>query len=103
MRKAMKVRDLLTHESKWTQYSLARNRVSEGCLVNSPGAAKYSLLGAVYATYGDKTPKARRAITKLVVAAGLPVDVPVQRLATWNDDAERTFEEVRKVIEKADV
>jgi hypothetical protein len=98
-----KVKDLLTNESKWTQGAPAREADGGECSVNSPGAVSYCLLGAVYAVCGCKTRDSRRAIVKLAVAAGLPVDIPDARLIIWNDDGARTFEEVRSVIEKADV
>jgi hypothetical protein len=101
----MKIKDLLTSDDKWTQGVMARDRFGRECLPGSPDAESYCIMGALCKAYDDGGAM-DRAIIAILNAIGLDeewYECPTGAIENWNDDADRTFEDVRKVLEKADV
>jgi hypothetical protein len=100
----MKVKDILSDESMWTQGAAARERWGEPCPPSSPMAAKYCILGAIYRAYSkpeDRIAAANRvkdAINNLGWRCNHPINI-----GNWNDYPSRTFEDVKKVLERADI
>jgi hypothetical protein len=96
----MKIKELLADVSKWTQKVPARNADGASCNVNE-GAVCWCLWGAAVFCY-DRTfddPAVRfhdvRNKIEAVVLGG--------NMVTWNDAPERTFEEVKALVERLDV
>jgi len=111
--KPMKISELLTDESKWTQGSFACNADGEECPETSKHAAQWCLLGAIERCYKD--PDERRRITLSVAEhlrgkdfGRLPLcygNVSQSGLIIrWNDDDKRrTFSDVRSLITELDI
>jgi hypothetical protein len=101
----MKISDILTDESRWTQYADARDKDEEWRDACSDSAVKFSLFGAAMRVYGGGQ-ALEDAMVYLADAIGLEdkwyedLEVGIKR---WNNAPKRTFAEVRQVIEKADV
>lgn len=94
----MKVSELLSDESKWTQKAMARNRSGEEIELRSPNACKWCLFGAILRCYGEKAPlpgDEQHPIVKALRIAG-PFG-----LVAYNDS--HTFAEVRELVLKADI
>ncbi len=91
----MKIRELLTDESKWTQGASARNKDLSSISPFSKDAKCFCLSGAGYACYGSEW-MSTDARKKLL--AELENDH-----ITWNDHLSRTFAEVKALVEKLDI
>lgn len=100
----MKIRELLTDESKWTKGAAARDASGEPVLCNDPSAVAWSLDGALEALYGDwidlfsPAKPIRYAILR---HAGLKEGS--DHVSEWNDHKKRKFSEVKALIEEMDI
>ena len=90
----MKVKDLLTDESKWTQGAFARNSEGYSVHINSCFASCWCLLGAIELCYPSTYPGVANAVVDAVGGCDIH---------RWNDDPKRTFAEVRELIERLDI
>lgn len=92
----MKVRELFTDESKWTQGHAARNEKGERVWYKSPEACCWCLVGAINKCYVPAIrPEIFEKISDYINSrAGISV---------WNDAPERTFAEVKALVEKLDI
>jgi hypothetical protein len=95
----MKVKDILSNASKWTQGADARDADGRACDVDSPAAAAFCLRGAVLRAYGEGD-AALTALEKVKRAVGGRGPFGIEY---WNDDPDRTFDHVRRILEIADV
>ncbi len=91
----MKVRDLLTDESKWTQHLYARDANGVTTDLSGPYATCWCLVGALERCYG-MTPEFSLAYTRLARRT-------VNGVTEWNDTPTRTFTEVRALVEELDI
>jgi hypothetical protein len=100
----MKVKDMFNDEALWTQGSAARDRWGEPCPPSSPMAAKFCILGAIHRIYHNPEDRidAARRVKDAIVSLGWQCNHPLA-IGEWNDYTYRTFEEVRQVLEKADI
>lgn len=82
----MKVRELLTDESKWCKYEL--------CHIDKNGHESYCLVGAIEKCYSgnDEFNKVRLVWEKTGITP-----------TSWNDCAFRTFAEVKQLVEELDI
>jgi hypothetical protein len=115
----MTIQELLTDETAWTKNAYARLPTGEPCSSTNPGAASWCLLGAVNRCYtdtarserqnesarGEIERRLRAAIQRMVLAKadGTIKHEDTPYLHSWNDDKRRTFAEVRRIIEAANV
>jgi hypothetical protein len=114
----MKAKDLLSDKSRWTQGALARDASGEPCRPCDDIARQWCVLGALMRVYGDTVDfvDATEAIGRVIpnldnyddddYGVGEDVDwygVMEDEIWAWNDDPDRDFSEVRKVLEKSDV
>lgn len=83
----MKVQDILTDESKWWKGSPGRGPDGQMCIVEA--------LAEAYPKHGVWLEHYEKCVARL----GLD-DVP---LSHWNDAPERTFADVRALIEAEDI
>jgi len=92
----MKVKELLSDKSKWTQGVYARNKDGESVLSCDPQATCYCLSGALARCYvgGSATFWIMYRRIEALLA-------PNQTIPRFNDKA--TFEEVKALVEMADV
>ena len=91
----MKISELLTDETKWCKMACAKDK--DGNLVNelSDTAVKWSLHGAIWKCHSDNN--MMKVIIKIHDYMG------EKYLWQWNDAPERTFEDVRKLIEELNI
>lgn len=88
----MKIRELYTDKSKWTQGANARNEL--GALCRFDLGTCFCLMGAATKCYGfHESTNILLRINKAL--SGSVVD--------WNDAPERTFEDVKELVERLDV
>ena len=91
----MKVKDILTDDSKWAKGHQAYDAYLYPCNYDSPYATKWCLAGAVCKAY-NQTQLINSVIDKLWRRlSGSPT--------CWNDAAERTFPEVIALVEELDI
>jgi hypothetical protein len=100
----MKAKDILTDQSCWTQGAMARNRRGDLTGAEYVSAVSWCLMGALIRAYGrvkglDRAMDVRRAIRGICKS----FYATYGSIESWNDEPGRTFDEVRQVIEKADV
>ncbi len=89
----MKIKDLLTDESKWTTRYCARNVKGKSVLARNPEAVCWCLFGALIKCYDHGGFFDQEELIK----------TKVHDFIAWNDAPERTFEDVRKLIEELDI
>ena len=92
----MKIHELYTNESKWTKRAEARNSEGDKTFFDDHEATCFCLFGALFKCYPDN--KERRGI-RLRIEARLNF-VPITQ---WNDDPNRTFEEVKQLAVDLDI
>lgn len=92
----MKVKDLLTDESKWLKVDLARNHRGESCSPDDVHAVAFCLFGAILRVYDSECDYVRHRVANFANA-------PLGSVALWNDDEERTFADVRALVEELDI
>jgi hypothetical protein len=100
----MKVSDILTDQSRWTQGASARNKRGRWCDVLSEDAVRFCLRGAAARVYSGQA--LDNAISAIARAIGFDDDwgeYLEKLIEAWNDDKRRTLAEVRQVIERAGV
>lgn len=90
----MKIRELLTGPEKWCRHTGARMVDNKSCSPSHVEAVKWCLAGAASHCYGflDYDDAMKAMATKL---GGCPV--------LWNDRPERTFEDVKKLVDELDI
>jgi hypothetical protein len=90
----MKMHELLSDASKWTQRATARNADGEPCPANDRGAVRWCLLGAAKVCYPRTYMK--KVFTTLM-------DKMPMSPVWWQDAPERTFGEVRGLLLELDI
>lgn len=94
----MKVHELLSDPSKWTQEAAARDITGEWVSPPSATAVCYCSLGAIEKCYPNDYYRMRRKLEKY-----LEENYGDHRVVRWNDDSERTYEEVLQVFKTLDI
>lgn len=96
----MKVRDLFTDESKWTQGVMARMASGASAATCDPNAYCRCLGGAIIYCYGEDYTRVElsdQVLRKVMNKIG------TDDIVEWNDDPDRTFAEVKALIEELDI
>jgi hypothetical protein len=96
---SVKVKDILTDESKWTQGVDARDGYGRRCDPCSSSAVSFCVTGAAMRAYQYSAHAQNKAIRALLRA----IPSEYADLESWNDETDRTFDEVRRLIELAGV
>jgi hypothetical protein len=117
----VKVKDILSDDSKWTKGVGARDAFGNRCSPSSPDAVKFCILGAIELAYPtpakdildgaenanhhgqSKDAPVRDAIMNAILELGWRCCDNVLGISLWNDLPSRKFEDIKKVLEKADV
>jgi len=99
----MKVKELLTSASKWTIRAMARDKSDVQCTVEDSDVFCFCLLGAIYHCYDDYDD--RRSVVRKVLRAINADHFEDKELAVtvWNDHPDRTFQEVKALVERLDI
>ncbi len=95
----MKVSDLLTDESKWTQGAYGRDTHGKLTSIVSHSAVCWCLVGALWLCYrdgGDGSDDAANDVERRVITR-------IGNMAAWNDAPNRTFAEVRALVLELDL
>ena len=95
----MTMQELLTTEDQWTQGAYARDAEGRACAVGYTFVCRWCLVGAIHRCYPQDLGLA--VIAAITDAMGLYN--LMDNLVEWNDEPERTFAEVRELIERLDV
>jgi hypothetical protein len=100
MGRRMKIKELLIDETKWTQNCNARDKDETPINPNSPEAVCFCLIGAIHVCYPD--PQDHNDVYDKIQNQ-IRTKYLIPFISDWNDSSERTFEEVKEVIDKANV
>lgn len=93
----MKIRELLTDKSKWTKGYDAQDISGERTSPMSEEAVCWCLAGALHRCY---LPEQRQEIQDKI---GLNISILFASIVGWNDMPDRTFEEVKALVEELDI
>lgn len=94
----MKIKELLSDESKWTQGASAKDKFGNPTSVFDATTVCWCIGGAFTRCYSNaSTEEQTSIITKLQDIMG------VYCIPKWNDSPERTFVEVKALVEKLDI
>ncbi len=93
----MKVKELLDAPEKWTQQKFAKTASGEPTMPLDPAAVCWCLRGAIHLCYRN---------TDQLIEVLEKVNSRISRGLTtyqWNDAPERTFSEVKALVEELDI
>lgn len=96
----MKIKELLSAPEKWTQGAFCKTADGRDC--GRVEAVRFCLKGAMQQTCIAPFRQKRTMIYEKM-AAVLPEAGGICRIVAWNDAPERTFEEVKELVERLDV
>lgn len=102
----MKIRELLTDESKWTKGKSARNQYGLPISAKHSKACRWCLSGAVekaYENYVDILRVESKISSNLHAKQRLSGGPRSYSIEDWNDRPNRTFEEVKALVEELDI
>lgn len=97
----MKIRELLDSPEKWIQGKLAADSNGNTVTSLSVDSCRWCIVGSIIKCYGcnefgdDRYAVANRISDHLSL---YPLDI-----SKWNDAPERTFEDIRKLVEELDI
>ena len=92
----MTLRELFSSEDRWTQNSFARDKNGMPVPCCGTAARCWCLIGGILCVYGEN---AYKVINKIYKHTGMSED----HLSTWNDSAERTYEDVVKLCRELNI
>lgn len=94
----MKIKELLSGPEKWTKGHAAINAAGVAVSPYSADACCWCLIGALNKCYPDSpSPERDRAFGLLIE------NFSTEPISIWNDAPERTFAEVKELVEKLDI
>lgn len=93
----MKIQELLSSPEKWTKGLNAKDKQNNCVSPWSENAVCWCIYGAILKCYSESLKTTEEMVEKATYASGWQV------LSAWNDAPERTFEEVKALIEKLDI
>jgi hypothetical protein len=93
----MKVCELLTDKTKWTQFAVARDADGMEVDPDSDKAQSFCLIGAIIKCYSKNSDQ--DMIHKIV----RPHLFDASFLSEWNDADPRTFEDVKSLVTMIDI
>ena len=105
----MKLKDLINDRSKWTKGKFARDKDSKECLINSPNAVKFCIIGGLTKCYCFDAEGNRFARLTRENPYFMKLSAAIKQLhphitcgeSSFNDLS--TWDEVKAVLELADV
>jgi hypothetical protein len=96
----MKIKELLTDESKWTQGSFARDKDGNKVGLATPEAVCWCISGAVMRCYDPF--KAGAIEEMILIHANVHRSIKVSIMG-WNDHPSRTFEDIKSLVNYLDI
>lgn len=94
----MKVRELLSDKSKWTKGKFARDSSGSCSPILDSTATAFCLAGAAFHCYSHPLSSITFNEIWSILWSRLKTTP-----TTWNDSPERTFEEVKALVEELDI
>ncbi len=91
----MKVQELLDKPEKWTQNAYARDEIRRSVHYEDPFAVCFCLIGAVRKCYPI-------ILEREAIEAEIDSELKCWGF-NWNDAPERTFEDIKNLVEKLDI
>ena len=93
----MTLKELFTDESRWTQGCFARDAEGNEVGLEDPAAVKFCLAGGVLLCYlfGERK-GVSRVVNKIITHVG-------HSIPTWADSPERTFADIKRLINELDI
>lgn len=92
----MKVKELLSDSSKWIQGANARDRNGRKIAPESPYAICWCLFGAIVRCYAYCPDQCIKVANHILVEYQM-------LLPKWNDAPERTFADIKELVERLDI
>lgn len=96
----MKVKELLSSKEKWTQGAYARTADGQDCHHNDERAVAWDLTGAIWRCYTHWETKESGVVFQKVVDK---VGDAQGSILSWHDAPERTYEEVKQLVDALDI
>ncbi len=96
----MKVREFFTDETRWCKDAMAKTPEGRPAGTNDPAAACRCLGGAIIYCYSNNystVEKSDEVFRKVYPAIG------TENITAWNDFPERTFADVKALVEELDI
>ena len=94
----MKVKNFLTKDT-WTKHVFARKKDAMPCLPLDPDARKWCLAGAIIRAYQSDPKKLNVAMCRVLGWMGPKWHC----LSHWNDEPDRTWKDVKALLNKLDL
>ena len=98
----MKVRDILTDESKWCKGTRAVTVENEFCSPLDPRAVKWCLVGAIEKAYGRGV-EYTVTVMKVLKEVNYSAFMGPSGIAYFNDSIGIQFKDVRNLVERLDI
>ena len=92
----MKIKDLLTDASKWTQKALARDKSGNRVVAREESAVQWCLMGAMHKCYPEAN---QRDLIRHKIYGGIRQD----SIIDFNDAKSTSFENIQKLVKVLDI
>lgn len=99
----MKIKELLTDESKWTRGISARNSIGKPIAFDSPLATCWCLIGAYIKCYPGEVDLTNPNSVYQKLIKAVKTKTPFIGISVFNDHPQTTFADIRKLIEELDI
>ncbi len=99
----MKVSDLLTDASRWTQGAYGRDTNGAPMSIESPLAVCWCLVGALWRCYRTDVQGSSSDVIANDAERRVTTRIGVMSMMAWNDAPDRTFADVHALIEALDL
>lgn len=99
----MKVKELLSDKSKWIKNVFAKNKEGDEVNYHDPTAYSFCLAGAVRRCYSETEEVFHDISLQISIKTHQDITQWNWSIVQWNDDPERTFEEVKELVEELDI
>lgn len=99
----MKIRELYSDPTRWTKGCFAKNKEGIAVPFRSSDAYAFCLMGAVSYCYSDNDNDEMALKVDTKIRNYLRQKTGSGKQASWNDAPERTYEEVKAMVDELDV
>jgi hypothetical protein len=103
----MKLKDFFDTADKWTKNAYARDILGNEVDSDDPFAVSWNISGAINFNYFQSVPselKTEKYKSELAHKMHMIIDIiGTPKVWEWESNPERTFEEIKSVIEKVDI
>lgn len=93
----MKIKNLLTKKN-WIKFDLAQNKDGGSVDADSSEACKFCLSGAIERVYSDE-----KDYSRVYIQVMNYIGMDYFNISDWNDQKERKFSDVKKLVDKLNI